>query len=133
MKFIFNTSICLFIIVILISCSSEQEREQLRESLCIRDTLKQYYPSGNLKSIEPFCNKVKDGIAWFYKEDGSQDKMFSYREGVLNGKCLHFFGNGSVELECYFKNDKLDSVYKIFDESGKVVRKLQYKNGVAAN
>lgn len=74
------------------------------------DTCKNYYPNGNLKKLE--INQL-DTIS-----------LISY------GKAFFYYENGKLKLETEAKNYKPNGIAKYYNENGKLIETMKFKNGI---
>lgn len=75
-------------------------------------------------------SKIKfTGMAYKYYEDGSINRIKSYKDGKFHGESLSFYQNGEVrELENYNMGIK-DGEFKVFYDNGEIKYRSLYKNG----
>lgn len=70
----------------------------------------------------------KHGTWLYYDKGGVQIEERNYYRGKLNGRVIAKFSNGKMRQEGYFKQDKQDSIYREWNELGKLVIQGAYFN-----
>ena len=116
-----------------------------------------YYIEERLILTENFKDGKKEGISNTYSKSGTILEQTPYKEDKITGIRRYFMEDGKIYSEISFKNDLEDGVYKLFegnekpvaegfyvvgkrdgdwifyDEDGKIMETLKYKNGVLLN
>ncbi len=88
-----------------------------------------YYASGIKQSEGEFRNGVKIGKWSYYYENGLLESNGSYSgNGKQNGLWKEYYTNGSVYQEINYFEGLYDSVYKAFDDSGRVIIQGNFKD-----
>jgi len=64
----------------------------------------------------------------YFDQFGNLQEVRNYYRGKLNGAVILKYGNGKMKQEGYFKNDKLDSIYREWNELGFLVLEGNYEN-----
>ncbi len=103
-----------------------------------------YYKNGKLKSTVEYTDNQKDGITREYDEKGRLITILRYNKGTIierekinrvdenrlkQGTWREFYGNNIPKKEASYKDDKLDGLYKEYDENGQITLLLRYKDG----
>ena len=115
--------------------------------------LKSYYPNGQVAAVQPYNDFYFEGELIYYDEQGNMLRKTNYKEGVRQGNSIYYFSNGNKKLVIptyygeeqgdvleYYENGQLmeseayvfgvrDGWRKLFDEEGKLVKKVFYWNG----
>lgn len=110
---------------------------------------KYFYPTGEIKKIEPFVNNEIHGILIEYKKNGLIHFKSSYKNGVLDGTSLGYYSednisfmedyaNGLLINAQYFKKSRIkisgikngDGQKAVF-KNNKLYQLIEYKNGIA--
>lgn len=104
-----------------------------------------YYENGAMYSEIPYSQDKKHGIALEYSKEGKIITVIRYRrneivvreeinrlnkEGRKTGKWQEFYDNGNVKEERNYSEGKLDGYVKRYNEEGKLLTAIKYKNGV---
>jgi hypothetical protein len=149
---------CLFAVVILLfSCSDTNAPEssdvfnlkyyKLKEVDKNKDSIFQSKGDTNMTYVKIYSHRLHDttrylleGTGYFYKQkmhgiqkmyndEGLMISQMSYKKGLKNGQQLLYSKPGRLMQECNYKDDKLDGVYKQWDENGARFDSSVYKNG----
>ena len=111
----------------------------------VKDTIQhayKYYQSGQLQFEIPFREGVKNGIGFEYDSLGLKISILKYQSGILkkslinrkdrlgrkNGKWIVFNGEFIIK-ETDYSFDLKNGIERIYDEKGKLLSVLKYKNG----
>lgn len=62
-------------------------------------------------------------------EQGTVCSAFFQVDDSLDGQCLHYFSDGTVQSECYYKQGKLHGPSRFFSESGVRLSESWYFDG----
>jgi antitoxin component YwqK of YwqJK toxin-antitoxin module len=54
----------------------------------------------------------------------------TYKDDKLNGKSTTYYPGKGVMSESYYNNGRQHGVWKIYNEKGEVIKKIEYQNGV---
>lgn len=116
------------------------------------DSIKIYYPNGNIKLALPFEKGKLHGIGKDYYPNGNIETVRSFKLGNYNGEYIEydslgsmtnkwiyvndvlktsygFYPNGSVSRKSSYVNDKIHGVQYRFYPSGSIQWKIPYVNG----
>jgi hypothetical protein len=110
MKKIKIIGLILFSCLFLIACSSDIEKIEVHD------------PYGNIE--KGFINKNKQKIGkWtlYSKDTGNEVAKFSYKNDILNGKCLLYDEGTGLTIEIKFKNDQISEYSKCYIKDAKGV------------
>ncbi len=103
-----------------------------------------YYNSGKIKSIVEYKSNRRDGIAFEYDESGTIITILHYVKGNLaerekinrtdenglkQGVWKEFYSDNKEKKEVEYKDDKIDGLYKEYDENGNLTLLLKYEGG----
>ena len=66
---------------------------------------------------------------WHNNEQIREIRTYKDSTGVLNGKCIQYFEDGSVSAIVYYKNGLKNGPWRIWHPNGNVAYELQYKKG----
>ena len=103
-----------------------------------------YHSNGNLKELIEYKNGKPYNSGVEYNDKGYITGIKEYRNGNLtsiekinsfdksgnkNGIWREYYTDGKIKKEENYKNDELDGVSKEFDEKGKTVSLIRYKEG----
>lgn len=103
-----------------------------------------YYPSGKIKSEVYFRNNMKDGDGREYDREGTLISLLEYRndflvnrervnrtdkQGFKQGSWKSFYEDGRLKSEAYYTNNKINGLYKEYDQKGNLELILRYTDG----
>ena len=78
----------------------------------------------------PIISKAKTGIIKQYYDNGKVSSEFTYQNGVKKGEMKTYYPNGNIRTKGYLLNDTtLNGEYFIYDTSGRLYKKILYKDG----
>jgi antitoxin component YwqK of YwqJK toxin-antitoxin module len=83
-----------------------------------------------------FKNNLADGqwVSYFDYDfrfnSGLKKEIITYKNGQRNGLRAEYFKNTKLRIKEYWKYDIRDSIYEEYNESGDLVKKCFYKNGI---
>lgn len=103
-------------------------------NIIINDSLAEFVSysldSGSLSSIShlKYINNqyVKNGIKYFFYEDGSISKLYTYKNNILNGLYLSYYKNGIIEIKGFFEIGEEVGVWIYYNEKGKIIKKEKH-------
>lgn len=91
-----------------------------------------YYKDGSKQMTGAYINigkELKEGeFIWYYK-NGKTKEIKNYSRGSYHGYNMRQTEEGIPTRDCYYKNGKLDSLYKYYHDDGKIWSLMEYKNG----
>lgn len=88
-----------------------------------------YYDSGFKQEEAFYKNGLRDGLSTWFNQSEIKTIQYTYKEGILNGPAKTFFYNSKVQTEGNYLNDVEDGEWKHFDETGKHLKSVFYKDG----
>ena len=109
-------SLCLFILMTLISCEQKT---------------KTTYPDGSI--YEEYTTNdegAKEGEYKRYYENGSIAEISVYKNDILNGKRKFFFANGNLEQEEDWINNKLTGKKVVYYDTGEKYVEAEYDSSM---
>jgi antitoxin component YwqK of YwqJK toxin-antitoxin module len=59
-----------------------------------------------------------------------KDVYFINRYGIKEGPVFWYYPNGHLKATCFFKKDRLNGIYQVFDYEGKVLIRYTYSEGM---
>lgn len=86
------------------------------------------YPSGIIKFKGQFRFGERHGHWLSFLPNGDLWSEMQYDKGLREGPNKVMRQNGALLYTGFYKNDKQDSTWSYFDESGKLAKKVEYKN-----
>lgn len=109
-------SIIPLIIILLISCSENQE--------------KQYYENGNIKLKAEIQDGKRDGFVYEYYEDGTIKSKGEWHNGLVHGTVEHYYPNGKLKSSSKWVKGQQSGGSKEYYESGELWSTSTLKNDV---
>lgn len=103
-----------------------------------------YFNNGNIKEEITYAQGIKQGSGREFDEKGNIITLFEYHDNFLiarqrinrfdamgrkQGDWIIFYPTGKVSKEMRYIDDKLEGLYKEFNESGNLILSLKYKEG----
>jgi antitoxin component YwqK of YwqJK toxin-antitoxin module len=89
------------------------------------------YPNGQIKSSgKHTARNTEDGQWYYFREDGSLDKMMFYVDGTVEGPYAEYYPNGQASLICSFSKGYQSGISKSYYENGSLKEEVTHKNGV---
>jgi len=70
------------------------------------------------------------GIFKTYFSNGNLLAEVSYKNGMLDGRCVIYYVNGFLHNEKFFKEGRLHGIFRAWDESGALFFEINYENDV---
>lgn len=117
----FSTTFFLFLLSVLISCSSGPEIRVVEQS----------WPSGREKIVKFYVEKgnQKELVKEIrYYQNGRKEIEGRYKNGKRHGKWTYWYDNGNVWSEGEYKNGKSHGYRKVYHPNGKLFYEGNYKN-----
>jgi antitoxin component YwqK of YwqJK toxin-antitoxin module len=90
---------------------------------------KEYYPTGELKSMGHYVNSNQEGDWKFYFENQKVEVEGRYKNGKKDGSWYWFYQNGETLQEENWDNGKLDGDFFEYNEAGEIIVKGEYLEG----
>ena len=114
MKFIF------FIILILFSVQISAQK----------DTVKTFYPNGNLETVVVYEKNIRQGEAVYYWENGNIKENRNYVNDKVIGTISSYYENGKIKELFSIEDGKRDGPATYYDSSGNVIEDVIFENGL---
>lgn len=89
-----------------------------------------FYPSGELSEVTNYEDGVKHGVYEKYYLDGTLRLRTKYCHGVMCDTLFTYHTNGVKESETPYSNNRRDGVEKNYDDKGRLLSSVPYKEGV---
>ena len=88
-----------------------------------------FYPSGAIKTSGKYKGEERQGVwsSWF--ETGELRSEAYYQAGKRNGEYKVWYQNEQPQIEGYFSEDKPSGIWHLYDSTGTLVNKIEYKDG----
>ena len=85
------------------------------------DTVKTYFPNGNLESVVVYEKNVRQGEAVFYWENGNVKEKRNYVNDKIEGGVTTYYLNGKTKENYFIENGKRFGPYVFYDSLGAIV------------
>jgi len=69
------------------------------------------------------------GAGFSSYENGQLKDVCGYKEGLLDGKCEHFYDDGTPRYKFFYINGLMDGWQEIFFKTGQLKARLYYEKG----
>jgi len=100
------------------------------ESLAQKDTVKTYYPSGNLESVLVYEKNVRQGESIFYWENGSIKEKRNYSNDKVESMISVFHQNGRVKENYFIEDGKRIGPTVYYDTAGVIIDQTYFEEGM---
>jgi TonB family protein len=94
------------------------------------DSLISYHNNGKKESIVHFRDKVRDGDATFFWENGNVKKELSYANGRVEGLVRRYDENGNLREMFVIQNGRREGPTSLFDSTGSYIEDIYYEEGI---
>jgi TonB family protein len=94
------------------------------------DSLVSYYNNGKIESIVHLRDKVRDGDASFYWENGNSKEELTYVNGRVEGLVRRYNQEGVLQEMFTIENGKREGPTSLFDSTGKYIDDIYYEEGI---
>jgi len=94
------------------------------------DSLVSYYNNGKIESIVHLRDKVRDGDAIFYWENGNPKEELTYVNGRVEGLVRRYNHDGVLQEMFSIENGKREGPTSLFDSTGKYIDDIYYEEGI---
>ncbi|MBE0571018.1 MAG: TonB family protein [Ignavibacteriaceae bacterium] len=94
------------------------------------DSLVSYHNNGKIESIVHLRDKVRDGDAIFYWENGNPKEELTYVNGRVEGLVRRYNQEGILQEMFSIENGKREGPTSLFDSTGKYVDDIYYEEGI---
>jgi hypothetical protein len=126
LKSSYQISCIIFIIIASVSVkaqifrgySSGSQIEFSEEKSKRRETIKGYYPDGNLEFVVAYRNSRIDGDLLEYHENGILKAEIPYDEGKRDGVARFYHENGILMCKIYYEDGEETGRAKFYDSNG---------------
>lgn len=112
-----------------IRCNQSGFCYDIATSAPLNGKLRQYYPSGIIKTEAEYKNGLRNGVLSRFYEDGLQQVYEVYENGILNGGASTYYNSGNIKTEIHYKNNTLNGNYKEYYEDGAIKLEGNYTFG----
>lgn len=120
--------IVLFLTMFLVgSCHLMPENWNLKKEK--KETIKEYYPSGRIKSINEFVGNKRHGVCKYYYEDGKLKAIAHFNMNKYQGEQISYYKNGKVRGRVNYDNHKKHGRSFGYYEDGKLYIIENYEFG----
>lgn len=132
MKFLLSLLALSGSLTLFTACDHEEAKLPETESLIdFKDGMyTEYYPGRKAIKFKGKKdeNNQRDGVWYFYAENGVEQSMTEYKHGVKNGPSFTRFPNGKMRYYGEYRNDKQVGVWVIYDQNGNPESEKDYGN-----
>lgn len=94
-----------------------------------KDTVKNYYPNGNIESQIVYENNIRQGEAIFYWENGNPKEKRNYINDKVTGTVTTFYEDGKTKELFSLENGKRSGITSYYDSTGNSVD-VVFEDGV---
>lgn len=94
------------------------------------DSLISYHNNGKIESIVHLRDKVRDGDASFYWENGNPKEELTYVNGRVEGLVRRYNRDGVLQEMFTIENGKREGPTSLFDSTGKYIEDIYYEEGI---
>ena len=94
------------------------------------DSLISYHNNGKIESVVHLKDKVRDGDARFFWENGNIKEELSYVNGRVEGLVRRYNENGVLQEMFTIENGKREGPTSLFDSTGKYIDDIYYEEGI---
>jgi TonB family protein len=97
--------------------------------ICQYDTLKSYYPNGNIESLIPIRKNIREGTAKYFYDNGSLKEERIYKNGKVEGFVKLYYENGNLRETFNIENGKRQGPTSLFDSNGVYLADKMFEDG----
>ena len=94
------------------------------------DTVKTYFPNGNLESVVVYEKNVRQGEAIFYWGNGNVKEKRNYVNDKVFGTVTSYYENGSIKELYSIEDGRRNGPATFYDSTGNVTEDVMFENGV---
>lgn len=94
------------------------------------DTVKTYYPNGNLEAVVVYENNIRQGEAIFYWDNGRVKEKRNYVNDRVFGTVTTFYSNGNIKELFSIEDGKREGPATYYDSTGSVADDVIFERGV---
>jgi antitoxin component YwqK of YwqJK toxin-antitoxin module len=121
-----------FIALILVSCTTKKAtKKQVKSENLIEvkhGVYSEWYPGKKQLKFHGSVDKKgnRDGKWVFYSENGNEQSITVYNNGMREGFSLVKYPNGAMHYRGEYRDDKMVGIWTTYDEKGKVINEKDY-------
>ena len=94
------------------------------------DTVKTYFPNGNLESVVVYEKNVREGEAIFYWENGNVKEKRNYVNDKVFGTVTSYYENGNIKEVYSIEDGRRNGPATFYDSTGNGTEDVMFENGV---
>ncbi len=84
--------------------------KKVKTTLIPHGISKEYYESGVLKKEDPYVEGERTGLVKFYREDGSLEVSYAFKNSIQEGETTYYYSDGTVmDVEYYKDGNKTEA------------------------
>ena len=95
-----------------------------------QDTVKTYYPNGNLETVFVYEKNVRQGQAIFYWDNGNVKEKRNYINDKIEGGVTSYYLNGKTKESYFVENGKRFGPYVLYDSLGAIIDQAYFEDGM---
>ena len=88
--------------------------------------IREYWPSGNPKSLEPTVNGLRHGMGFYTFDNGKNYAMIPWKHGKKHGAFTLFREDGTIEQALSYKDGEQYGINQWYSTQGKVIASHLY-------
>jgi hypothetical protein len=92
--------------------------------------VKEFYPNGQIKSIESYLNGKRDGGFRKFLPNGQIVLFVTYKNDVLDGESREYYDNGQWKTVKDYKEGMLEGFVQEYDSQGHLQHQIYYHNNI---
>ncbi len=87
-----------------------------------------YYDAAmtQVEYIHHYKNGKRNGIFFYYREDGTIAQVIQHKNGFMNGECRYYHDNGQLSGKAFYYNQRSIGELIYYDSLGNVIRHDTY-------
>jgi antitoxin component YwqK of YwqJK toxin-antitoxin module len=85
-----------------------------------------YYKNKKVNVEGEYRHAKRNGKWVYYYESGLVWSEGFFRNGKNDGRRMTYYPNGKVRYEAWYRNDKKVGIWKFYDETGKLVKSVNF-------
>jgi len=94
------------------------------------DTVKTYFPNGNIESVVVYEKKIRQGEAIFYWENRNTKEKRNYVNDKVFGTVTSYYENGNIKELYSIEDGRRNGPATFYDSTGNVIEDVMFENGV---
>ncbi len=94
------------------------------------DTVRTYYPNGNLESQIVYEKNIRQGEATFFWENGNLKEKRNYINDKVSGTVTSYYQNGKVKEQFSLEEGKRSGITTYYDSLGNGSKDIVFEDGV---